>query len=200
MITQALINFSDFMVAWWWMILLVAAALFFAFRIFIGTVAGRSWWDRAKMVMPVFGPVIAGRFYAQYCHTMANLLSNGVPLLNALKLLTRGAANVFMKNLLEEAVLDVGEGGSLAKALGKSDFFPVALVDRVAIGEQTGELGKAFIKSARKYDEELDIRIDRLTGLVPIVVLIIIAVVVGVVAYAVMSTIFGSVSGISRRG
>ncbi len=199
-ITQALINFSDFMVDWWWMLLLLAASLLLGFRTFIGTPAGRSWWDRTKMLMPVFGPVIAGRFYAQYCHTMANLLGNGVPLLNALNLLARGASNVFMKNLLEKAVLDVGEGGSLAKALGKSDFFPIALLDRIAVGEQTGELGKAFVKSARKYDEELDIRIDRLTGLVPIVVLIVIAIVVGVVAYAIMTTIFGSVSGISRRG
>ncbi len=200
MITQALINFSDFMVNWWWLTLLVLAALFLGFRVFIGTTGGRLWWHKVKMLMPVFGPVIAGRFYAQYCHTMANLLSNGVPLLNALKLVARGSSNVFMQNLLTKVVLDVGEGGSLAKALGKSDFFPLALTDRVAVGEQTGELGKAFVKSARKYDEELDIRIERLTSFVPMVVLIVMAVIVGVVAYSIMTTIFGSVSGISRRG
>lgn len=199
MMTRVLIAFSDFMVSWWWMVLLVVMSLFLGFRIFIGTTDGRSWWDRKKMSIPVFGGVISGRFYAQYCHTMANLLSNGVPLLNALKLVARGTSNVFMKNLLEGAVLDVGEGGSLAKALGKSDFFPVALIDRVAVGEQTGELGNAFVKSARKYDEELDIRIDRLTSFVPMVVLIVMSVIVGVVAYSIMTTIFGSVSGISRR-
>ncbi|NOX98841.1 MAG: type II secretion system F family protein, partial [Verrucomicrobia bacterium] len=199
-ITQVLINFSDFMVDWWWMIILVTTALFFAFRVYIGSTQGRVWWDRVKMVIPVFGGVISGRFFAQYCHTMANLLSNGVPLLNALKLVARGSSNVFMKDLLEGAVLDVGEGGSLAKALGKSDFFPLALIDRVAVGEQTGELGKAFVKSARKYDEELDVRIERLTSFVPMVVLIVMSVIVGVVAYSIMTTIFGSVSGISRRG
>ena len=197
--TRVLMGFSDFMVNWWWMVLLVGASLFLCFRIFIGTVDGRAWWDRKKMTIPVFGGVIGGRFYAQYCHTMANLLSNGVPLLNALKLVARGTSNVFMKNLLEGAVLDVGEGGSLAKALGKSDFFPIALIDRIAVGEQTGELGKAFVKSAKKYDEELDIRIDRLTSFVPMVVLIVMSVIVGVVAYSIMTTIFGSVSGISRR-
>lgn len=200
MMTQVLINFSDFMVNWWWMILVSAGALFFGFRVFIATEGGRLWWDRKKMSIPVFGGVMGGRFYAQYCHTMANLLSNGVPLLNALKLVARGTPNVFVKNLLERAVLDVGEGGSLAKALGKSNFFPVALIDRVAVGEQTGELGKAFVKSARKYDEELDIRIERLTSFVPMVVLIVMSVIVGVVAYSIMTTIFGSVSGISRKG
>ena len=81
----------------------------------------------------------------------------------------------------------------------KTAAFPVQLVDRIAIGEQTGELGKSFSKATMKYDEDLDVRIARLTTIVPNIMLVIVAAIVGVVAYAMINTIFGSMSGIRGR-
>jgi general secretion pathway protein F/type IV pilus assembly protein PilC len=199
MITELLIMFTDFMSKWWWAILGIIVISATSFRIYIGTENGRPWWDGYKMRMPAFGPVILGRFYAQFCHTLSNLVNNGVPLLNSLKLITRGTPNLYMRSHLETVVLDVGEGTSLAKAMERTNAFPEALVDRVAIGEQTGELGKAFSKAAAKYDEDLDVRISRLTTLVPTVMLVFVAMIVGVVAYCMINTIFGSMAGIRGR-
>ena len=200
LLTELLIRFTDFMGQWWWLVLIVVVTLVLGFKGYISSPNGRLWWDAYKMKIPAFGPVIAGRFYAQFCQTMANLVNNGVPLLNSLKLITRGTTNVFVKNHLEAAVLDVGEGNSLARSMEKSGAFPAALVDRVAIGEQTGELGLAFSKAATKYDDDLDVRIGRLTSIVPQAILVIMAVIVGVVAYSIMTTIFGSMSGVRGGG
>lgn len=199
LVTDLLIKFTDFIGAWWWLILAIGAGVFIGFRIFIATSGGREWWDGYKMKTPAFGPVIMGRFYAQFCHTMSNLINNGVPLLNSLKLITRGTPNHFIRNHLESVVLDVGEGASLARSMEKTEAFPVALVDRIAIGEQTGELGKAFSKAATKYDEDLDVRISRLTTLVPTFMLVFVALIVLVVAYAMITTIFGSMAGVRGR-
>ncbi len=199
LVTEILIAFTDFIGVWWWMIIIVMVALAIFFRAYIATVGGRKWWDRYKMKAPAFGPVVVGRFYAQFCHTMANLVANGVPLLNSLKLITRGTPNLFMKNHLEKVVLDVGEGTSLARSMAKTEAFPIQLIDRIAIGEQTGELGKAFTKAAVKYDEDLDIRIGRLTSIVPTAMLVFVAAIVGVVAYSIITTIFGSMAGIRSR-
>ncbi len=195
LITELLIKFTDFMGAWWWLVLIVMITLVLGFRAYIGSASGRLWWDAYKMRIPAFGPVIAGRFYAQFCQTMANLVNNGVPLLSSLRLIARGTTNLYVKGHLEAAVVDVGEGTSLARSMEKSGAFPVSLIDRIAIGEQTGELGKAFTKAATKYDEDLDIRINRLTSIVPQAILVVMAVIVGVVAYSIMTTIFGSMSG-----
>ena len=199
MITDLLIRFTNFMATWWWLILGIMIGAFVAFRIVIATPAGREWWDGYKMRLPAFGPVIMGRFYAQFCHTLSNLINNGVPLLNSLRLIARGTPNRYIRNHLEAVVLDVGEGSSLARAMEKTAAFPVQLVYRIAIGEQTGELGKSFSKAAMKYDEDLDVRIARLTTIVPNIMLVIVAAIVGVVAYAMINTIFGSMSGIRGR-
>ena len=199
MITDLLIKFTDFMGAWWWLILGILVGSFVLFRLHISTAKGREWWDGYKMKIPAFGPVIMGRFYAQFCHTMSNLINNGVPLLNSLKLIERGTPNRFIKRHLETVVADVGEGASLARSMETTGSFPEALVDRVAIGEQTGELGKSFQKAAKKYDDDLDIRISRLTTVVPTVMLVFVAMIVGVVAYCMITTIFGSMAGIRGR-
>lgn len=199
LLTDLLIRFTNFMSAWWWLILGVMIGSAVGFRVTITTPAGREWWDGYKMRLPAFGPVIMGRFYAQFCHTLSNLINNGVPLLTSLKLITRGTPNRFIRNHLETVVLDVGEGTSLARAMGKTESFPEQLVDRIAIGEQTGELGKSFAKAAAKYDEDLDVRIARLTTVVPTVMLVFVAAIVGVVAYCMITTIFGSMSGIRGR-
>lgn len=199
LLTDLLIRFTDFMAAWWWLLLGGMIALAVGFRIAIATPAGREWWDRYKMTLPAFGPVILGRFYAQFCHTLSNLVNNGVPLLNSLRLVARGTPNRYIRTHLDRVVADVGEGTSLARAMAKTGAFPEQLVDRVAIGEQTGELGKAFAKAAAKYDEDLDIRIARLTTVVPTVMLVFVAAIVGVVAYCMITTIFGSMSGIRGR-
>lgn len=199
LVTEVLLRITDFIAAWWWLILGVAAALVVGFRIFIATPGGRGWWDGYKMRIPAFGPVILGRFYAQFCHTMANLVANGVPLLNSLRLVSRGTPNRYVRGHLEKVVADVGEGTSLARAMDKTKAFPEQLVDRVAIGEQTGELGKAFSKAAAKYDEDLDVRIARLTTILPNAMLALVALLVGVIAYSVITTIFGSMSSIRNR-
>ncbi|MEM7600600.1 MAG: type II secretion system F family protein [Verrucomicrobiota bacterium] len=199
LVTDLLIRFTEFMSTWWWLILAIMIGAVVGFRLFISSKKGRPWWDEYKMKLPAFGPVIYGRFYAQFCHTMSNLINNGVPLLNSLKLITRGSQNYFVRNHLETVVLDVGEGSSLARAMSKTEAFPEGLIDRIAIGEQTGELGRAFSKAATKYDDDLDIRISRLTSIVPNVMLCLVALVVGVVAYSVITTIFGSMSGIRGR-
>ena len=199
LITDLLIRFSNFMAAWWWLILGIMIGTAVTFRIIIATPGGREWWDGYKMRLPAFGPVIMGRFYAQFCHTLSNLINNGVPLLNSIRLIARGTPNRYIRNHLDAVVLDVGEGTSLARAMEKTAAFPEQLVDRIAIGEQTGELGKSFSKAAVKYDEDLDVRIARLTTIIPNVMLVIVAAIVGVVAYAMINTIFGSMSGIRGR-
>jgi type II secretory pathway component PulF len=83
--------------------------------------------------------------------------------------------------------------------MAKTNSFPEQLIDRIAIGEQTGELGKAFSKAAAKYDEDLDVRISRLTTVVPTVMLIFVALIVGVVAYAMITTIFGSMASVRAQ-
>lgn len=197
--TQVLIHVNTFLGQWWWVILTVLIIVGLLFKGYISTPAGLLWWHRAKMKLPLFGPVIATRFYAQFAHSLGNLVNNGVPLLNSIKLVSKISVNVFIQSILHKVTGLVAEGSPLSSSLRKSGEFPMMLVDMIAVGEQTGQLGKSLEKCAIRYDKELDKRIKRMTALISPVILIFMAVVVGVVAYSIVTAIFQSVSGIRGR-
>jgi type II secretory pathway component PulF len=197
--TELLMKFSDFFGKFWWLIGTVCVAGFLMFRGYINTAAGRLWWDQTKLKLPLFGPVVSTRLYAQFAHSLGNLVVNGVPLLNGLKLSTRAMTNVFLQGMMVKAVALVGEGASLSNALRKVGEFPTLLVDMIAVGEQTGTLGRALEKSAARYDKELDKKIKRLTTLISPAIMIFMAAVVGVVAYSIVTAIFQASNGIRSK-
>ncbi|MDG2126103.1 MAG: type II secretion system F family protein, partial [Verrucomicrobiales bacterium] len=196
MITKVLVGVGEFLAMWWWVILSVIAGAVGLFRLAIARPAGRRWWDERQLSLPLIGPVIQMRAYAGLAEALGNLVSNGVPLMPGLKLMVKATANRFFRGLLEAVLEDVGAGVPLSKALRKSGKFPKLLSDMVAVGEQTGRLGRSLHKAAKRYDRELDVKIKRLTAMISPVIIVFLAVVVTVVAYSIMTSIFSAVSGI----
>ena len=199
LLTRLLINTSSFLSHYWWAIRAGVAAVVVAFSQYIRTSGGKKWWHRAQLRLPLFGAVLKGRFYAQFSQTMANLIANGIPLLTALRLMNSATANVHLRGLMEKVVDMVGEGGSLSRALQRVGEFPPLFIDMVSVGEQTGDLAKALDKVGRRYDKELNIRIQRLTSLVQPVVILVMACMVGLIAYSIINGIFDAISGLNTR-
>ena len=198
-VTQALISFNDFVAVWWWVILIVIVSIFLAFRGYISSPSGRLWWDQTRLGLPLFGPIMSMRFFAQFSHSLGSLVTNGVPLMNCLRLVSKISANLFIQGLLTKVSTLVSEGAPLSSSLKKVGSFPLLLSDMIAVGEQTGQLGKSMEKCATRYDKELDVRIKRMTSMITPVILIFMAVIVGVVAYSIVAAISQSVTGINRR-
>jgi type II secretory pathway component PulF len=199
MATELLMSFGSFLGNWWWLLLSVAIGGFILFKGYVSTPAGKLWWHQNQLLLPLFGPVISTRLYAQFASSLGNLVTNGVPLLNGLKLAARAMTNVHLQAVLAKAVGFVGEGAPLSGALRKVGSFPNLMVDMIAVGEQTGALGKALEKSATRYDKELDQKIKRLTTLISPVIMIFMAVIVGVVAYSIVTAIFQTSQGIRGK-
>ena len=196
---RMLVGFSQFVGHWWWLGLTIAGTVVLLFRSFIARENGRRWWDRFKLNIPLFGPVLQARFYAQFSSSLGNLVNNGIPLLNALKLTTKTTSNVFLRALLTQATTHLGEGVSLSGALRKVGSLPVIFVDMIAMGEQTGRLGRALEKISMRYDKDLDKKVKRVTALITPVMLGILFFVVGIFAVAIVTSIFGSMSAVRDR-
>jgi len=196
MATQILVKFSDFLIAYWWLLLAILVAAFLIFKAVTARPGGRLWWDRAKLSIPFAGPILAARFQAGFCHALGNLVRNGVPLLNGLKLVTKATPNLHFNAHLEKVSTGVGDGGSLSKALSKTNAFPQLMTDMIGVGEQTGNLGKSLGKAAARYDKELDVRIKRMTSIIPTIAIVGIAAVVGIVAFSIITAIMSSIGGI----
>ncbi|MDZ4787399.1 MAG: type II secretion system F family protein [Blastochloris sp.] len=197
--TRMLIGISDFATNYGLFVLVFVIIVSLIFWYFIEQPKGRIWWDEQKVKLPLIGGIIAARYYAQFSQTLANLVGNGIPLLNSLKLMQPTTPNLFFRKQLLRVVDVVGEGGSFSRALKGVGHFPPLFIDMVSVGEQTGDMGLALDKVARRYDLELSRRIQRLTALIQPVIIVVMALVVGAVAYAMISGIFETISGLRTK-
>jgi type II secretory pathway component PulF len=198
LMTQLLLGTSRFLVQWGWMVLVMVALGGIGFWQAIQKPAGRLWWDQARVKIPIAGPVLEAAFYAQFSQTLANLLGNGVTLLQAMQLVSRATPNTYYRVRLEKASEQISEGYSLSRGLRQVGGFADTFLDLVAVGEQTGELAKALDKAGARYEKEMDRRIQRITALIQPVIIVVIALVVGAVVYSIITSIFDAMSGMRK--
>ncbi len=195
-ITQALISTSLFCGHWWWAILAFLGAMIIGIHLAISTPAGKAWWDRVQLDLPVIGPVLKAHFQTELTQNLSTLVSNGVAMLLGLGLMHEAIGNVYLKRLLGQVTDMVREGISLASAMRRTGFFSPVLIDILSVGEQTGDLSGALTRAAKRYDRELSTRIQYLTTLIQPTVILIVAFFVGLVAYSMISGILTSVNSL----
>lgn len=194
--TRVLIAISSFFGSYWWVILIVAVAAVLGFRHFTSRGDGRAWWDRAQLSIPAVGPLLRMRFYAQFTQTLSTLLSNGVSLMQAMQLIKNATPNVYLQGLLERVATNVQDGAQLSRAIARVEFFPPTLIDIIQVGETTGDLDAALERSAKSYDKQLSVVIERVTALIQPMVIVMVALFVGLVAYSMITGIMQTVSGL----
>jgi type II secretory pathway component PulF len=198
MMTQMLVDFSDFIKGYWWFLLLVLIAAVILIRRYQSSEQGRRRIDEWKMRAPVFGKVIRLNIFAQFARTLSTLLENGVPVLTALKITEQIMPNTIVKEAVARTREAVTDGKTIAQPLAQSKIFPQLMVDLVKIGEETGDVPGSLRNVAETYERELDVALRVLTNLIEPVMIIAMAVGVCMLLLSVLSAMFAMTSNIAR--
>ena len=196
-IGQLMIDVSNFITSTWWIILSLIIFAVFGSVYYIKKPENHEWWDETKLKIPLFGKVLKTRFFVQFLETLANLVGNGLPLLRALELGREATPNLFLKKIISKIIDYVGDGASLSRTMKRVGFFPPLLLDMVAVGEQTGQIGESLERAAARYDKELEKDIARISALIQPVIVVTMALLVGIMAYMMISVIFETISGLN---
>jgi type IV pilus assembly protein PilC len=150
----------------------------------IRTKWGRWSFDRLKLTMPVLGPVFRKVAISRFARTLGTLLSNGVPVLQALTIVKATTGNVVVSGVISKVHDSVKEGETIAAPLKASGVFPAMVAGMVDIGEQTGALPDMLLKIADTYDGEVDSAVGAMTSLLEPIMIVFLAVVVGSIVIA----------------
>jgi type IV pilus assembly protein PilC len=165
--TQVLLGLSSFVTGFGGFVIIAGAIGGTVFlRRWHRTDAGRAALDRFKLKVPIFGKIVHKTALARFARTFSALLRSGVPILEALDIVTDTVNN----SVLAAAVIDVKaavkRGDSLAKPLAEHPVFPPMVVQMMAVGEETGALDTMLEKIADFYDDEVEATVDSLTSLI----------------------------------
>lgn len=188
--TQVLIFISDLFRKYFLFVVLALIGIVFLFRKYITTEKGRYKFDQIKLKAPILGELFRKLAVAKFSRTFSTLVKSGVPVLNALEIVSKTSGN----KVVEEAVLNcskaVRDGEPIAQPLIKSGVFPPMVCRMISVGEQTGQLEKMLTKVADFYDEQVDAATSGLTSMIEPLVIAFLGIVVGGIVVSLFLPIF----------
>ena len=144
----------------------VATAAFITFVVLaMRTPRGRYAFDSIILRAPVIGPVIRKIAVARFTRTLGTLLSSGVPILDALDIVSKTSGNGVIAKAISYARLKISEGKGIASPLLETAVFPPMVVNMIGVGEQTGQMDDMLQKIADFYEDEVDAAVAAMTAL-----------------------------------
>jgi type IV pilus assembly protein PilC len=157
---------------------------------------GAETIDRVLLSLPMVGDILLKHQVATFARMLSTLLAGGMPLVPCLE--TAGASMSSRKILLgiQEAVVRVREGQTLAKSLEEQKMFPELSVEMIEVGESTGALPSMLNSVAEFYEEDVQTALGAAMALIEPVILIFMAVVVGGILISLYLPIFSLGSNI----
>jgi type IV pilus assembly protein PilC len=188
--TQFLLDLSHFVTANWYYLVGGAAGIFFGVRYLLRTKQGREAWDRWKLKLPVFGPLIHKICMTRFARTFAQLIRSGVPILEVMEIVGETSGNWVMEVAIRAVSLDVEKGDPMTTAMSKQKIFPPMLLRMLSAGEQTGKIEVMFDKMADFWDEEVEATLAALTSLIEPLLIVVLGVIVGGIVIAMFLPIF----------
>lgn len=193
--TIAMMNLSDFLIAYWYIIVGGLAAVFYIVKRYYATPSGKLYFHKLLLKIPVLKTLLTKIAVARFTRTFAALVGAGVSVVEALKVTARALGNEVFRREVDKACQAVVDGKQLSQAIQESRFFPGIVPQMLAVGEETGQTDKVLVKVAEFYEEETDATIDSLSSILEPVMIVIMGGMVGLIAANVM----GPIASISQN-
>ena len=146
--------------------------------------------DRVSLKIPIVGEILEKAAIARFCRTLAITFAAGVPLVDALKIVSGATGNQVFNDAAARVRGDVAVGHQLQLAMQQTDVFPNMVIQMAAIGEEAGSLDEMLIKVAEAYEEEVNNAVDALSSLLEPLIIVFIGMIVGTMVIAMYLPIF----------
>ncbi len=161
----------------------------------VKTKNGQLWWHGLLLRMPLIKGIVASGVYANLARTLGVLLTNGVPILQALGIVEQTVGNAVISRELRNARERVTDGTSISGPLAAGKVLPPMLIDMLSIGEQTGDMAGALGHIARRYENDLDRNVKIFTTALEPILIVGVAIAVGFVAVSILMAVFNLTNG-----
>ena len=162
--TRILLAVSQFVTGYWYMLLAFAGLAIGGFQIYVHSPKGRYAWDRFKFRVPVVGEITQKAVLARVCRSFAVAMETGVPIVQGLSIIAHACGNEYMTERVLGLRAGIERGESLSRTAATVTLFTPLVLQMIAVGEETGELGEMLDEVADFYEREVDNDLDNLSA------------------------------------
>jgi general secretion pathway protein F len=177
--TRLMLEASDLIKTYGWFAVAALVAGAIIWRVYTRTVAGRLWWDGARLKLPLLGIALLKAETARFARAMATLLENSVPLVQSIGIGAATLNNRMIAGSLVGVANGVKRGEGIATPMRKAGVFPALASHLLTVGEETGKLDQMFARMADIYENETRAAIRRFTSIFEPAVILVMGIVVG---------------------
>lgn len=177
--TLLMMQASAIIQTWWLPATITLLAVIVAFRMYIGTTAGRLWWDTFRLKVPLLGDALRKAETSRFARAMGTLVASSVPLVSALGIARGILNNQRMAGSLEAVATGVKRGEGISQPLQRTGAFPPLAGYLLNVGEETGHLDTMFYRMADIYENETRTAIRRFTALFEPLIILTMGIVIG---------------------
>jgi len=188
--TVMLMAMSDFIRAYWYVIVAGLVASFVGLFYAIKTDAGSECWDRLKLKIPLFKRMLRALYITRSLHTMGELVSAGVPMLETLDITGEVSGHFQYRKMWADVHDAVEQGSKIVQPLGRQKLLPSNVVQMISAGEESGNLGPVMRDIADFYSQELKATIKAVTAMIEPLMIVLMGCVVGFIAMSIILPIF----------
>src|SRR5581483_5720131 len=188
--TQILIGMAHFALRYGWIVAGAAIFGFLAFWRWRQTEPGRVSTDAFALKVPLLGKFVTTRTVHTISTTLSLLLENGITAAEALRMTERQIAHRIHRRAFSQAIERVMEGESLSLAVSRTGCCPDLVIDRLSVGENTGNIGPSLKDIAQSHQKIISDQLNLFTRILATVMLVAVFIFVGFLAFAIVSAIF----------
>lgn len=192
--TQMLIDLSNSIRNYWYIYVGVVAAVTFGISAYKKTKEGITFFDSMKLRLPVVKNTTRMLVTSRFTRTLSTLMSSGIPLLQAMEVVSRVVSNSIVEERLITSIESIRKGVLLSRTVKDVGIFPPMVDSMIKIGEESGSLDDMLFKTADFYDEEVDTSLTKLTAMIEPMMIIIMALVIGMIVIAMYLPMFDMVN------
>ncbi len=188
--TQALVNFSDFLVARGWIVLVALIVIVIAVKQWAKTPKGGLTVDELKLRLPIIGDLLRKLAASRFARTLGEMVRCGVPILTALEITSGATGNRLVEKVVLEARDSVEQGEPLSVSLSQQRVLPLTLVRMLQAGEKAGRIDEMMSNIADFYEDEIDTTLSGLTSLLEPILMVVLGVIIGSIVICMFLPIF----------
>lgn len=197
-ITLAVVAVSDFVQAHFILLLVIIAAIVAGVMYFSKTATGKGLFHRIAIKAPIFGDLTVKQSSARFARNLSTMLAAGISTPDAVQIVGETMNNVYYREVMANARVDVMQGVPLSTPLEKSGLFPPMVYHMVRIGEETGNTEAMLDTLADYYEDEVEEATKALTTMLEPMMIVLLAGICGTIIGAVIAPMGAMYEGLDN--
>jgi general secretion pathway protein F/type IV pilus assembly protein PilC len=191
-LTVFIMSTSKMMQQWqfWLVVLFGGGGLIVMYVRWVATPSGRLTVDGWRLRVPGAGKIYLSLALSRFTRILGTLLHNGIPILQALKIAKDSTGNRVLTDAIDQAAENITAGDKLATPLAASKYFPVEVVEMIAVGEESNNLETVLLDIANSLEKRTTRQLELFVRLLEPVMLLVMAAITLVVVAGLLLPVF----------